>query len=113
MKLLRFAVGLFALLGIAAGGAIAHSGGTDRCGGHTNRKTGVYHVHNQAKASACQSASKTTDTAPGMSSAEPDTTADEVVRVTRVVDGDTIVVLLGDREFTVRLVGVDTPDSTD
>ena len=111
MKLLRVAVGFLFLAGIAAGGAFAHSGGTDRCGGHTNRKTGVYHVHDQAKNRACQSDSKSSESAPSMSSAESDTTADEVVRVTRVVEGDTIVVLLGDREYTVRLIGVDTPET--
>lgn len=31
----------------------AHGGGTDRCGGHHNRKQGGYHVHNYAKYCAC------------------------------------------------------------
>lgn len=31
-------------------------------------------------------------------------------RVVRVVDGDTIVVRLGGREQTVRLIGIDTPE---
>ena len=26
---------------------IQHSGGTDKCGCHTNRKTGEYHCHNR------------------------------------------------------------------
>ena len=26
---------------------ISHSGGTDKCGCHYNRKTGVYHCHNR------------------------------------------------------------------
>tara|TARA_X000000950_G_C13827326_1_gene624580 strand:+ start:780 stop:1010 length:231 start_codon:yes stop_codon:yes gene_type:complete len=26
---------------------IKHSGGTDKCGCHTNRKTGEYHCHNR------------------------------------------------------------------
>jgi hypothetical protein len=30
-----------------------HGGGVDRCGGHTNRKTGAYHVHNQAAYCVC------------------------------------------------------------
>jgi micrococcal nuclease len=30
--------------------------------------------------------------------------------VTRIVDGDTIVVLLNNREYKVRLIGVDTPE---
>lgn len=32
---------------------MAHSGGTDSCGGHNNRKTGGYHVHNSSKYNAC------------------------------------------------------------
>lgn len=31
----------------------AHSGGTDRCGGHNDRKRGGYHVHNLSKYCAC------------------------------------------------------------
>ena len=33
--------------------------------------------------------------------------------VVRVVDGDTLVVRLGGREETVRLIGIDTPESVD
>jgi len=33
------------------------------------------------------------------------------VRVTRVVDGDTIEVQLGGREVDIRLIGIDTPES--
>lgn len=36
---------------------------------------------------------------------------DKVYEVTRVVDGDTIVVTKGDETFKVRLIGVDTPES--
>ena len=35
-------VGLIAPVGLAW----AHPGGLDKCGGHHNRKTGEYHVHN-------------------------------------------------------------------
>ena len=66
----RFSVVLFTLSLGAGAIALPHSGGTDRCGGHTNRKTGVYHVHNQAKARACQPDSKSSESAPGMPSAE-------------------------------------------
>jgi len=27
------------------GSSVSHSGGTDKCGCHTNRKTGEYHCH--------------------------------------------------------------------
>lgn len=40
-----------------------------------------------------------------------DNTVLEKVRLVRVVDGDTIIVLLDNEEVTVRLIGVDTPES--
>lgn len=33
--------------------ALAHSGRTDKCGGHNDRKHGGYHVHNYSKYCAC------------------------------------------------------------
>ena len=35
---------------------LGHGGGLDRCGGHNNRKSGGYHVHNHALAAACRNA---------------------------------------------------------
>ncbi len=35
----------------------------------------------------------------------------ETARVTRVVDGDTLVVSIAGREERVRLIGVDTPET--
>lgn len=37
----------------------------------------------------------------------------EVVKVTRVVDGDTIKVLIQDKEDNVRLIGIDSPEILD
>ena len=47
-------------------------------------------------------------TAPGQAPPKPDPAA---ARVVRVVDGDTIVVLLDGKQTTVRLLGVDTPET--
>ena len=33
--------------------ALAHSGRTDKCGGHNDRKHGGYHVHNISKYCSC------------------------------------------------------------
>lgn len=33
--------------------ALAHGGGTDRCGGHNDRKRGGYHIHNHIKYCNC------------------------------------------------------------
>ena len=37
---------------LVAGSAFSHSGGTDRYGGHHNRKTGGYHYHNAGRVHA-------------------------------------------------------------
>lgn len=48
-------------------------------------------------------------------SPEPTTVADHdrelTGRVIRVVDGDTVVIRVGDRDETVRLIGIDTPET--
>lgn len=36
---------LVLIMGLVAGNAVAHSGGTDARGCHENKKTGVYHCH--------------------------------------------------------------------
>jgi micrococcal nuclease len=45
-------------------------------------------------------------------SADPSPAA-PIAKVTRVVDGDTLTVLLDGQKVTVRLIGVDTPESVD
>jgi len=40
-------------------------------------------------------------------------TTKETAKVTRVVDGDTIKVLINNKEDTVRLIGIDTPETVD
>jgi hypothetical protein len=44
-------VPIFLLLFVSS--AFAHSGGTDECGGHIDRKLGGYHVHDHSKYCAC------------------------------------------------------------
>ncbi len=39
--------------------------------------------------------------------------ANQQVTVTKVVDGDTIQVVVGDKKETIRLIGVDTPETVD
>jgi hypothetical protein len=72
----------------------AHSGGTDSCGGHHDRKSGGYHVHSQAKycachpdAAGCAGASapspKPTNPGPGSGTAKPGERKDLTVFVTK------------------------------
>lgn len=34
-------------------GAFGHGGGVDKCGGHKDKKSGGYHVHNRVRYCAC------------------------------------------------------------
>lgn len=52
-----------------------------------------------------------TDSAPIQIANE--TTATSTVRVTRIVDGDTFEVTIGDQVEKVRMLGIDTPESVD
>ncbi len=45
------------------------------------------------------------------SSGSPSSTTGETATVTRVVDGDTIKVQLNGREYSVRYIGINTPES--
>jgi micrococcal nuclease len=47
---------------------------------------------------------------PGSSGCPPTTTPRENGRVTRVVDGDTIVVEIAGKHYKVRYIGIDTPE---
>jgi endonuclease YncB( thermonuclease family) len=38
------------------------------------------------------------------------TIPDDEWRITRVIDGDTVEVVRNDREYTVRIIGIDTPE---
>lgn len=44
---------LFPLTFFLASGSFAHSGRTDSCGGHNDRKHGGYHIHNYSKYCTC------------------------------------------------------------
>ncbi len=85
----------FLLLFIIPPTAYPHSGRTDAQGGHTDRRTGEYHYHSKPE-------SKST---PDQSYAQQTTT------VVRVVDGDTLKVRYWGKEESIRLIGIDTPES--
>ncbi|MFZ4515288.1 MAG: thermonuclease family protein [Acidimicrobiia bacterium] len=66
-------------------------------------------------ASATRSATTASDSAASASTATATTAAKpaEAATVTRVVDGDTIKVRIGSTDATVRLIGIDTPETVD
>ncbi len=93
-KILKLTLFLL-LLFIIPSTAYPHSGRTDAQGGHTNKKTGEYHYHSKPKS---KSTSK-------LSHAQQTTT------VVRVVDGDTLKIRYWGKEESIRLIGIDTPES--
>lgn len=101
----------------------AHSGGTDENGCHTNRKTGEYHCYNkptkieikEARTESRESANtQARNEAPIFQSVPTETTqratVEEKFLVNRVIDGDTIELLGGEK---VRYIGIDTPETVD
>lgn len=78
--------------------AESHPGGLNSSGCHNNNKTGDYHCH-------------------GATPAQPAPQGDlkslipQKVKVVGVVDGDTIKVLLDGSEHSIRLHGIDAPES--
>ncbi|MGR3303848.1 MAG: thermonuclease family protein [Candidatus Scalindua sp.] len=81
----------FVLLFAAQFSAYPHSGRTDAQGGHTNKKTGEYHFHNRPESKSSHAQQTTT--------------------VTRIVDGDTLKIRYLSKEESIRLIGIDTPES--
>jgi micrococcal nuclease len=64
-------------------------------------------------AAGCESSDSSDSRDQGGSSPTSPLPAGEDATVTRVVDGDTVVVRLAGREVTVRLIGIDTPETKD
>lgn len=102
--------------------AYGHGGRLDKNGGHRNRKTGGYHCH-RCPCGCSDATNKAVDpstpmrlrpkssgaaTKPGGQTAASLPAGKHQRTVTRVVDGDTIVLDGGEK---VRLIGVDTPET--
>ncbi len=75
--------------------AYPHSGRTDAQGVHTNKKTGEYHYHSKSNSKSTSKSSH----------------AQQTTTVVRVVDGDTLKVRYWGKEESIRLIGIDTPES--
>ena len=98
---------------------LAHPGRTDANGGHYNRKTGEYHYHGTPKrrvATPTQVAAPSQDIALAPESSLPAYPIEELgydkpSKVLDVIDGDTIKVEMAGETVTVRLIGVDTPET--
>lgn len=55
----------------------------------------------------------TAPSSPGSQLTTPTVTANNVAQVVRVIDGDTIEVSMNGRTYTVRYIGMDTPETVD
>ena len=105
---------------LSAVAAQAHGGGLDKDGGHYNRKTGEYHYHRQQSAPLPDPDPEPVYEPVIEELPDPLTDAAEYpepsalsgpYEVLEVTDGDTIKVLVDGVESTIRMVGVDTPET--
>jgi endonuclease YncB( thermonuclease family) len=86
---------------------LAHSGCLDRSGGHNDHQAGGYHGHVQGGGGGGGG----TSFSSGRAKRKPlPVNETQEARVVRVVDGDTIIVLVGNREVVIRLYGIDAPE---
>lgn len=113
---------VFVLLVIFPIVVLAHPGRTDANGCHTNKKTGEYHCHSnapvveavEARTEARMSANIEARTeAPAPQTIQQTNNTEQKYVIERVVDGDTFVVLIDGASKTVRLIGLDTPETVD
>ncbi|MEK7288009.1 MAG: thermonuclease family protein [Elusimicrobiota bacterium] len=106
------------ILSLVCGIAESHRGGQDKHGCHNDRKVGNYHCHKGPFAGRTFDSKEQALEALGVVKESPETPTDnkflfhapgakEKTKVTRVVDGDTLVIADGRK---VRLIGVDTPE---
>lgn len=115
-------LGLFGIFYVWTFFGDAHSGRTDSRGGHYNRKTGEYHFHSRPRARAPVNLTPARPPTPAPTPTKPiranlksypiqDFSKDVAYRVLQVVDGDTIKIEHQGKLVTIRLIGVDTPET--
>lgn len=86
--------------------ALAHAGGVDLCGCHTDSSSGVHHCHPQRAKQSCEPRITFT-------SERPPKAGDEGVLsgpFVSIIDGDSFKVKVQGAVMEVRLQGIDTPE---
>ena len=106
MNKLSFTILLLLVLLFIAVYAYTHSGGLDEDGGHTDQATGEYHFHGKPNA-----VTPTETAVPPIPYVQEDFTGDTTYKVIRIVDGDTVIISYEGTNTTIRLIGVDTPET--
>lgn len=93
--------------------AYTHTGGLDANGGHWNRETNVYHYHTQPNTDVTEetTVAPVQTVAPAMPYPVLDFSEDTEYQVVRIVDGDTVLISYEGVETSVRLIGIDTPET--
>lgn len=120
---------VFVFLVIVPGGVFAHPGRTDANGCHTCRTncgkwglaSGEYHCHNSSNPIREDKRPRTEARSSANTEAREESPAIIANRkvlevkfsVVRVVDGDTIVVNANGKNETIRLIGINTPETVD
>lgn len=104
----------------------SHGGGLDGYGCHHNRKQGGYHCHRRpnagkhysSKAEMLQSLSPGTEAATQPPQPKPEIKTDPQSgisehqgKVVGITDGDTLTLLVNQKEIKIRLSQIDTPES--
>ncbi len=111
---------LLVLLGVLfiAVYAYTHGGRTDANGGHTNNATGVYHFHDEDGNTIDEDGNVIDEDDNPVEMIPPvipipvlDFADDIAHEVIRIVDGDTVIIDYEGTETSVRLIGVDTPET--
>lgn len=100
------------LVVLAAGPLLAHGGGLDKHGCHTERATGRYHCHGSGSAppaARTPSATSPQSAAPQGLLSAPRTTPLRG-HVVGIVDGDTLDILIAGRSQRIRLDCIDAPE---
>lgn len=92
--------------------AYTHSGGVDANGGHTNWETGEYHTHRDTNEDDPPVLDIPPETVPPtIPYPFEDFTEDKAYQIIRIVDGDTVIIDYEGADTSVRLIGVDTPET--
>ncbi len=91
---------------------LAHSGGQDDYGCHTDAAAGNYHCHSGSRAGRTFASKEEMlrGSAPAMTAPKSEAGGDFKGKVVGVLDGDTIEVMRGGRAVRIRLHGVDCPE---
>lgn len=111
---------LLVLLLVISQSSYGHPGGLDSNGCHNNRKDGVYQCHQgtfsgksfSSKSEMLRTIGASTATQNDELTYHTDQNSLEVIqgRVVAITDGDTVTILMNNKQYKIRLAEIDTPE---